>query len=353
MHKSHARSRLFFRAFCVLRSGPQAVFALVFLWPFLPSAGAGDSSGDPSAEIRALTQAPARIVWRQETDAAGAQFRLLGFDTEDGRGERVILPAPAAYSRPLLTPRGDRIIFSDETTNGIFVVNWDGSGLRRLGNGFAVAAWRDPASGVEWIYGGAWETNSGALAPIQRAPVDQPGRIETVWSRTLVHADNFQLAADGRRAGGVFPWPHCGLADLPDGGWRKYGDGCWPSLAPENANLFWIFDGAHRNLTLCRTDAEERWTVNVSHAPGINGFEVYHPRWSNCARIMCLTGPYKLGSGENRIRAGGPEVEIYLGRFDEKFRAIESWVRVTRNARADFYPDVWISGAAPAAAPQR
>jgi hypothetical protein len=55
-----------------------------------------------------------------------------------------------------------------------------------------------------------------------------------------------------------------------------------------------------------------------------------------------MTGPYKIGSGANRIRGGGREVEIFLGRFDERFRAIERWARVTCNDRGDFFPDAWI-----------
>jgi len=327
----------------------QSVFFLIFILPFLPSVNANNSSSSlASAQVRDLTQAPTRIVWCQDmgdgvdTGIEETQFRLMGFDTEDARGERAILPDLSGYSRPLLTPSGNRVIFSNRKDNKIYIVHWDGTGLRCLGNGYAVAVWQDPIGGVEWVYGGSWATNTDAMFPIQRAPIDQPDRIETIWSRTLVHADNFQISADGRRACGNFPWPVCGIAELPDRDWKKYGAGCWPSLAPGNVNLLWIFDGAHQNLTLFRTDADERWVINISRVPGIDGYEVYHPRWANHPRFMVMTGPYKVGEGNNRIRGGGPDVEIYLGRFDERFRAIERWIRVTHNTRADFYPDAWI-----------
>ena len=83
--------------------------------------------------------------------------------------------------------------------------------------------------------------------------------------------------------------------------------------------------------------------MNINGAPGIDGYEVYHPRWSNHPRIMAMTGPYKVGSGSNRIAGGGREVEIYVGRFNANFTAIESWWRVTNNDRGDFFPDVWLS----------
>jgi hypothetical protein len=51
---------------------------------------------------------------------------------------------------------------------------------------------------------------------------------------------------------------------------------------------------------------------------------------------MALTGPY---GGKWQIR----EVEVYVGRFNSDFTAIESWWRVTNNDRADYFPDVWVS----------
>ncbi len=323
---------------------------LLAFFLFLFTLGIGvNAAPSLASEIRDLTHAPTRIVWCQDTSdgsdagAMGTNLHLMGFDTEDGRGEHTILPNLSNYARPMITPRGNRVIFSNRQENNIYIVNWDGSGLRRLGNGFAVGVWQDPSNGVEWVYAGSWLTNTDAMLPIQRAPIDQPDRIETVWNRTLVHPDNFQLSADGRRACGNLPWPVCGIVELPQGDWKKYGDGCWPSLAPENTGLFWIFDGAHRNLSLFQTDTDKRWTININQAPGIEGFEVYHPRWSNRARFMVMTGPYKCGSGDNRIRGGGPEVEIYFGRFDERFHSIEHWVRVTHNDRGSFFPDAWIA----------
>ena len=58
---------------------------------------------------------------------------------------------------------------------------------------------------------------------------------------------------------------------------------------------------------------------------------------------MAMTGPYKVGTGANRIAGGGREVEIYVGRFNDNYTAIESWWRVTNNDRGDFFPDVWVS----------
>lgn len=89
-------------------------------------------------------------------------------------------------------------------------------------------------------------------------------------------------------------------------------------------------------------ERDERWRVNINNAPGIEGYEIYHPRWANHPRFLTITGPYTAGDDANKIRAGGRQVEIYLGRFAADFASVEGWVRVTNNQRADFYPDAWI-----------
>ena len=261
------------------------------------------------------------------------------------------------YAKPLITPAGDRIVFSNRHERSVYVVHWDGTGLRRLTDGFALEVWRDPGTGVEWVYVATGEADTQALSyhQVQRHRIDDPGEGALVWDRSPVSEDNFQVSADGRRGGGVFPWPDVGLADLVSHRWSKLGEGCWTALAPGDLGLLWYFDGTHRNLTLVNTDRDERWRIRINDAPGIAGFEVYHPRWSNHPRFLTMTGPYVVGNASNRIRGGGGRVEVYLGRFGEDFRTIETWMQVTRNEGADFYPDAWIDPRAgdlpPATAP--
>ncbi|MDO9542641.1 MAG: LamG-like jellyroll fold domain-containing protein [Kiritimatiellia bacterium] len=304
----------------------------------------------PSDEIKTECGGRARIVWCQDagegTDAGaqGNSLRLMGLDTDDGKGERCILSNLSNYAKPMLTPDGNKIIFSNRQEPKIYVVGFDGSSLKALADGFALAVWRDSLTGTDWVYAGTVVIQpDSVITNIRRFRLDKPEVNEPVWSKTPLNVDNFQLSASGRYACGIFPWPACGIAALPDREWTKYGDGCWPSLSPDNNLLLWIFDGAHRNLTLFRTKTQERWVVNINNAPGLGGFEVYHPRWSNSALFMVMTGPYKLGTGNNRIRGGGKEVEIYLGRFSADFKKVERWIQVTHNQSADFFPDLWLA----------
>jgi hypothetical protein len=291
-----------------------------------------------------------RVVWVQEMGDGrdvdmGSNFRLMGLDTGDGRGERAILGTLMNYTKPLITPRGDRVVYSDRIRKKVHVVNWDGSGMRELFGGIALAVWRDPRDGREWIYYGSEEMRNGGVhcPAVYRTLLDSPGAGELIWDRTPVSLDSFQVSADGRMAGGNFPWPVGGIAELPNRSLTTLGSGCWTALAPDNSYAFWVFDAPHKNLFIDDISGTHGRWVNINGAPGIDGYEVYHPRWSNNTRVMVMTGPYKVGSGTNRIAGGGREVEVYVGRFNDNFTAIESWWRVTNNDHGDFSPDVWLS----------
>ena len=314
------------------------------------AATSASARSEPPAGAARLGPGHTRVVWVQDTgdgtdfNSTGTQLVLMGLDSEDGRGEHAILSTVSNYAKPLITPAGDQIVFSNRPERSVYVVHWDGTGLRRLAGGFALEVWRDPGTGVDWVYAGTGEADTQAISyhQVRRHRIDDPGEGELVWDRSPVSEDNFQLSADGRHASGVFPWPNVGLADLVSHRWDKLGEGCWTALSPDGRGLLWYFDGTHRNLTLVDTESDERWRIRISDAPGIDGFEVYHPRWSNHPRFLTMTGPYAVGDASNKIRGGGGRVEVYLGQFGEDFRTIEAWTQVTHNERADFYPDAWI-----------
>lgn len=301
--------------------------------------------------IRALTGAPTRIVWVQDSEdgrdpfAQGTRLRLMGLDTEDGRGERALLPVLGSYAKPIMTPDGAGVLYSNRPENAVYLVDWDEGSRQRIADGFGLAIWRD-GNGVDWAYVGTAFDDSEfpPYAPVYRVRLDDPSIKELAWESPPVAEDNFQLSADGRVASGAYPWPYCGLGDMVRGTFSQKAEGCWPDLSPDNSYVLWVFDGSHRNLMMF-SPTGDRWTVNINSAPGINGSEVYHPRWSNHPRVLAVTGPYTVGTESNKIRGGGTGVEIFLGRFSRDLRSVESWVRATHNAKGDFYPDVWVDPA--------
>ena len=292
----------------------------------------------PATGLRAFTGAATKVVWVQSdgTDpfAAGDQLILMGLSTEDAKGERVILGKRQSYVKPLLTPRGDRVVFSTRPRTEAPRCSSSGGTARahRLGRGFALAVWEDPAGGQTWVYLGTGNKDKSYDFPtVSRFPINEPAKTELVWNKTLVSADTFQLSADGRFAAGLFPWPkggHRRIAQQVLGANRRWvldrdDDGARTDRV--------VLDGAHRNVTL--VDARtKKWTVALNQAPGFQNPEVYHPRWTNHPRFLALSGPYNQG-GANQVRSGGAQSEVWLGRFSEDFSRIEAWSKVTNNGR--------------------
>ena len=291
-----------------------------------------------------------RVAWTRDvgdgTDVIsfGDQLILMAYDSKDGQGERVVLDQPASYARPLITPDGATIVFSIRREASVYALDWNGSGLRRLADGFGLTVWTDPADATAWVYVGVDEapTDPPSYRAVRRHRLDDPAVSELVWDAQPVSGDSFQLSADGRMAGALFPWPVAGVADLEAGTWRAVGEGCWTGFSPGGDPLVWYFDGSHRNLTIVDLARDERWRVPINEGLDFGGYEVYHPRWTNDPRALVLTGPYTVGGGANKIRGGGNQVEVYVGRFNDTLTAVASWERVTHNDVPDFYPDAWL-----------
>jgi hypothetical protein len=302
--------------------------------------------------VEQLTGAHTRVVWVQDQSdsqrdslARERKLALMGFDSRDGALERRLVPLERNFAKPLLTPDGSRVVWSDHFADRAFVVNWDGTGRRALAEGFALDVWADPATGTQWVYmaSRASPKENYVYHKVSRVQLDNPKVREPVWDKTEISPDNFQLSADGTKAAGEFPWPNAGVAELPNGALRRLASGCWASLSPDNSYVCSVFDGAHRNLRLFGAAASNPSVVPLAGLEALDGHEAFHPRWTNHPRMMVLTGPYKRRGPVNFITGGGPEVEVFMIKFTEAFDAIESWTQVTHNARGDFHPDAWIS----------
>jgi hypothetical protein len=323
-------------------------FMTVGFWLATSHTLSAQSTSDSVAQqIRAVTGARTRVVWVQHTGdgtdifAHGANLRLLGLDSDDGRGERELVPGEGSFHKPLITPDGDHVIFTNFATQSAYIVKWDGSGLRELVRGVAAGVWKDPATNQQWVYAQVGDEvgPSARNNPIWRFRIDKPEIRELVWNKTPVNPEGFQISHDGRQVVSLFPWPHFGVATLPNEAVSELGQGCCASLAADTGNLAFHLLGDHRHLMVYSLKGEDRWKVPVNRAPGVDGFEIYHPKWSNLSRYMVMCGPFK--------GKGGITAEIYLGRFDPTLHSIEEWVRVTTNDQGDFYPDVWVEPVQP------
>ena len=342
------------------------IFVVLPLIPWMvgcsPSPGHSEVAAPTGVEANLLSPADlaggsVRAVWIRETGdgtdwhAATSNVVLMGYDSEDDRGVRVLHEGYPNYNKPLLSPDGQTVVFTDLSDRRGTVVSydWDSGALTPLGPGLALDVWTDPAGQV-WVYAGTGPMDQrGNVSGVQRFPLDDPSSRETVWDHKVAR-DNFQLGALGQSAGGLFPAaPAGGVVDLESLEFDVYAPGCWASLSPGTRRLLWIFDGRHRNLQFFATSGDfqpladsDRWVVNITGAPGIDGNRTYYPRWSNHSRFFGVSGPMPHGNYEAS--------EIYIGRFSEDYQKVEAWSRLTQDDRPDLFPDILIMPGAKASA---
>lgn len=319
----------------------------------------GSESHSSSTSLGDWTGEHTRLVWVQDqgkgadTFARSNKLMLYGYDSKDGRGERPLVPGVGNFFKPLFTPDGKHVVVSNRNKRQMYLVEWESGKVEKLGPGVAVAVWVDPKPSFllrkkkVWVYcfqGLQPENKYGTSQPLYRFALDNPKKKELIWKNTNMAWSSLQVSRDGELLGGLFPWPHGGVLNTRTNEFQRVGRGCWTSLSPDNSKLLWIFDGLHRNIQIYDIEGKTDWTVNINNAPGINGFEVYHPRWSNHPRYFVMTGPYEKGEGGNKIGGGGETVEVHVGRFGNDAKSVENWFQVTHNSRADFYPELWVAG---------
>lgn len=327
-----------------------------------------------SKEVEAFTGNHTRIVWTQarkkgasDTFAVSEDLVLVGIDTRNGLGIREILEKPGNYSRPLISTDGKTILFTDKNTvrkGGkkhykpyIYKTDWRGTKPVRVLDGYATQCWRDPKTGIEWVYAvrnlRATKGLSLEAQRLVRFQIGDPTKEELIYDDSYITPDNIQFSRDGTRASALFPWPNAGILVQENGQWqaKKLLNGCWTAYAPDNSGLSWVFDGEHKSVTMYADDGAKSWSLKFNDAPGVKGREMYHPRWTNHARFITLTGPYskEKNSSGNVINKGGGTAEIYLGKLTPQADKVESWLRVTKDKQGDAYPEVWIAGAGEAA----
>ena len=177
-----------------------------------------------------------------------------------------------------------------------------------------MALWQNPADGSDWVYVGTRQHDKYDFTTVDAVSDRCAREARAGLEHDAGQHGRLRVTPDGRHAGGMFPWPGAGVADVANKTWKKFGEGCYTSLTYARGPLFWYFDGAHRNVTMVDVDAGTRWMVNINGAPGFDGAEVSHPRWTNHPRFLTITGPYNQG-GANQSRTGGKQTEVYLGRF--------------------------------------
>ncbi len=169
--------------------------------------------------LQALGSGPARLVWVLGRDVEdlfvqGKTGQLYVLDTEDGKGQRCLLEEVTSYAKPMLSPDGRQIVFTNLDQKAVFAVNFDGTGLRKLVEGYASDVWWDPGTSHTWVYvrQGYRDTRGGVI----RCRLDNPKVVEKVWQLRRQGSPLFPISSSAGTA--VRRW-------IPSPG-RRWG---WPT----------------------------------------------------------------------------------------------------------------------------
>jgi hypothetical protein len=309
-----------------------AAAVALFLAAWSPAGAQSPTPESVGKAVEELTGSRTRLVWTRDGG-------LVFLDTRDGKGE-VERSYGRKASRPVLTSRGDRVVFICFDDWHSYIANWGAETAAELVDG-RVTHVRGDESGAEWAY---WQTRSNE---IRTARLDRITESTVVWRFPFPPREGktecWQTSADGKRAAASIPWPQIGSAVLPrtEGhDFARYGIGCWPQIARDNSyRVFHLRGGRHDRLAVYNAQGTEAWFVKCLPNPRRSGCE--NPRWANDPRIVVGTDQH----WQDLLP------DIYVGKFSGDFSRMERWVRVTdRGDNGE--PDCWIeaSAAYPAAA---
>lgn len=308
-------------------------------------AQAAQDRGPLAKAVREMTGRRTKIIWlRGSRDDGG---KLMCFDTNDGK-ERVLVDKA---DDPRLTPDGTRILFCRRSDQTAYIINWDGTGLRKILEGRyynVLGLAKDPRTGTEWVYvGDCW--GKEAMAEIKekgiqasddsglkmfRHRLDDLPVNELVWDKIPFNRRTY-VTPDGSQLYGELPWPNCGVGTLPNGQWTLIGQGCNGALAPDGSGMFFHLIGDHQHIKIYdKNGAPMGGLIAVNGMPGNEKDPrraVWRPRWSNDVRFFAIQSADL-----------GPDADISLGEFDETFTRVKNWVRITDTPEYDADGQAWI-----------
>jgi hypothetical protein len=354
------------------------------IWPTSIAPGA-ITSQQAAAAVQKLAGGRVKLVWMhaetrtadgkpirsQGPDNRAAKGRVIkGLDTAEGTQRTIMDDTAQKIINARITHDGNRVLWADQTDPAgvTWVINWDGSGQRQVCPGTVLCLRYDAATKRELAY--VWRPVTEKKghhdlvvksASLWAVPIDEPEAAKQVLAKPMLSDwRGFSVSADGKWGGGVLEDPKIGLVNLETGASLSFTSGCYANVAPDNSYRLWHFEGGHRGIRVFdygATDDKDKkkvrgvyvgeiptTTVDPAVTGKIDGYGFLHPKWScNHARFMVMTGPHRNAKQADGSTQGLPQhIELYFGRFNETFTAMEGWAQVTSDMANCFWPDAWI-----------
>ncbi len=174
---------------------------------------------------------------------------------------------------PFITDDGTRVIFQDyqenwDATYSGYVINWDGTGLKRFFGGPGVERfviegyWRDPVTNKDYAI--IMKTNIGVC----KVNVDKPSDESVLWNKTSDFMSIWvTLSRDGKRMC-LNPHPITNLIQNPGTGASVLkqisNESCYPSISPDNNYNVILQNGTHSLHNIYNPDGSVKVSINTS-----------------------------------------------------------------------------------------
>jgi hypothetical protein len=177
----------------------------------------------------------ARLVWSQGgTWQQSGNKDLYVVDSDDGVVRKLTTTTVNALN-PNLTADGSRVVFGDDLSGAVKVINWDGTGLRTVTTGgFVSEYWQDPTNKSDWFI------NTQGNGGVTRVSLDLPKQEILLTNKEVSWGNGYiGLSPDGTHLAAWFHLPgdqwRPGTVTVP-GGVLTAGNtgGCGLGIAPDD-----------------------------------------------------------------------------------------------------------------------
>ena len=278
----------------------------------------------------------------------------MGFDTETGV-EDTIFDSLHNIIRPLITYDGSRVVWSCGESNEVFIINWDGTGRRKLGDGIAGTLWYDEANEREYMYYAKdcelYRSYVDTAYAIYRRNLDDPSDTrklldpeEKGYGRCQPHF--MGTTSDGEMIGMLIGWPNIRVYNAGDGYDGVTSAGCWVSMAYDTTDRLVNFNPDHNGVVVkSLRSTDDLWLCPSDGSGGHTECGVDHPKMATYhPRYLCYIDEPDDGEGT------GPGL-VHVAKVNTDITSIETDVQVTvgdpfPDYGRDGWPDAWIKAIA-------
>jgi hypothetical protein len=229
------------------------------------------------------------------------------------------------------------VVWSQGNPSEVWICDWDGKNKHKVLDGaLGVGVAEDPP-GTEWVYVNESRELTHDLPSVVRCQIDNPTKKEPVWDKTRSN-DKWEFTRDGKVGASGLPWPHAGVANLPNGTFKNFGDGCTPGVANDLSCVFHMIGAGHRGIVVYDMSGGSPRQILYAKTLGLEGTPDPQFWWTSFARydsrFFTFSGPHPSMRPTNG--------DIYFCQFTPNHDGVAKWVRVCETPELDTQPYAWI-----------